>query len=157
MLSNPNVKNILSALAVAVFGYVLLGLTFLFDFLFHSLVERLIRLFTPVDFNMTYNWFPPMMHALFLVIICLISWPVFRSKLGTLYKAIYMTVPVAVILATIGIFLHNWPVVPYVVGSLFAVGVLFYLYHTKHPWLYYYTLILVALSITIFTLLGGEI
>jgi cation transport ATPase len=157
MLSNPNVKNILSALAVAVFGYVLLGLTFLLDFLFHSLVERLIRLFTPVDFNMTYNWFPPMMHALFLVIICLISWPVFRSKLGTLYKAIYMTVPVAVILATIGIFLYNWPVVPYVVGSLFAVGVLFYLYHTKQPWLYYYTLILVALSITIFTLLGGEI
>ena len=68
-----------------------------------------------------------------------------------------MTVPLVVIFVTIGIFLYHWPLVPYLVGGLFAIGVLFYLYRTKQPWLYYYTLILVALSLMILTLLGVEI
>ena len=155
MFKIPYVKNILSALAVAGFGFVLLGLTFLFNFL----VFELIGLFVSEEFIATHQWewFPIMRHALFLVIIGLISWPILRSKLGTLYKAIYMTVPLAVIFVTIGILLYNWPIVPYLVGGLFTVGVLFYLYRTKQPWLYYYTVILVALSLMIFTLLGGEI
>ena len=157
MFKNRHVKNILSAVAVAVFGFVLLGLTFLFDFLFQSLLDRVVRFFTPDDFNMTWYWFPPAKHAMFMVIIGLISWPIFRSKLGSLYKAIYMTVPLAVVFATIGILLYHWPVLPYLVGGLFAIGVLFYLYRTKQPWLYLYTVILVALSLMIFTLLGGEI
>jgi hypothetical protein len=157
MFRNPHVKNILSAVAVAGFGFVLLGLTFLFDFLFQSLVDGVTRLFTSADFNMAWYWFPPTKHAMFVVIIGLISWPIFRSKLGVLYKAMYMTVPLAVIFATIGIFLYHWPIVPYLVGGLFTVGLLFYFYRTKQPWLYYYTLILVALSLMIFTLLGGEI
>ncbi len=93
---------------------------------------------------------------MFVVIIGLISWPIFRSKLGLLYKAIYMTVPLAVVFATIGILLYHWPVLPYLVGGLFAIGVLFYLYRTKQPWLYFYTVILVALSLMILTLLGVE-
>jgi len=155
MIRNPYVKNILSALAVAGFGFVLLGLTFLFNFL----VFELIGLFVSEEFIATHQWqwFPITRHASFLVIIGLISWPILRSKLGTLYKAIYMTVPLAVIFVTIGILLYNWPIVPYLVGGLFTVGVLFYLYRTKQPWLYYYTVILVALSLMIFTLLGGEI
>ncbi len=152
---NAIVKNILSALAVATFGFVLLNLTFLFNFL----VVKLIGLFVSEEFISTHQWqwFPMIRHALFLVIIGLISWPIFRSKLGTLYKAIYMTVPLAVILVTIGIFLYRWPVVPYLVGGLFTIGVLLYLYRTKQPWLYHYTVLLVALSLMIFTLLGGEI
>ena len=144
-------------MAVAVFGFILLGLTFLFDFLLQSLVDRVVRFFTPDDFNMAWYWFPPTKHAMFMVIIGLISWPIFRSKLGSLYKAIYMTVPLAVVFATIGILLYHWPVLPDLVGGLFAIGVLFYLYRTKQPWLYLYTVILVALSLMIFTLLGGEI
>ena len=157
MFRNPHVKNILSAVAVAGFGFVLLGLTFLLDFLFQSMVDGVIRLFTPADFNMAWYWFPPTKHAMFVVVIGLISWPIFRSKLSTLHKAIYMTVPLAVVFATIGIFLYRWPLAPYLVGGLFAIGVLFYLYRTKKPWLYYYTVILVALSLMIFTLAGGEI
>ena len=157
MLKNPYVKNILLALAVAVFGFVLLNLTFLFDFLFQSLVDGVIRLFTPADFNMAWHRFPPTKHAMFMVIIGLISWPIFRSKLGVLYKAIFMTVPVAVFLVTIGIFLYEWPIVPYLVGGFFTLLVLFCFYRTKQPWLYYYSVILIALTLMIFTLLGGEI
>ena len=154
---NPCVKNILSALAVAVFGYVLLNLTFLLDFLFQSAVVWLIKLFTLDNPQKDWYWFPYLMHVAFVVLIGLVSWPILRSKLGTLYKAIYLTVPLAVILVSIGIFLYTWPVALYLVSGLFTIGVLFYLYRTKQPWLYYYTILLVAITLMIFRLLGGEI
>ena len=157
MFKNPIVKTILSALAVAGFGFMLLNVIFMFDFLLHTLVGGLIKLFIPVDPAMAYQWFPPMMHALFVAVIGLISWLIFRSKLGVLYKAIYMTVPLAVVFVTIGMFLYRWPVVVYSLGSVFGIGVLSYLYRTKKHWLYYYTVILVGLVLAIFSLLGGEI
>lgn len=157
MFKKPWVKNVLSALAVAFFGFILLNLTFLLDFLFQSVVDRIVRFFTPDDFNMAWRWFPPAKHVMFVVIIGLISWPILRSKLGTLYKAIYLTVPLAVILVTVGIFLYSWPIVSYLVGGLITIGILYYLYRTRQPWLYYYSVVLVALTLMIFTLLGGEI
>jgi len=157
MFKNPIVKNILSAVAVAGFGFMLLNLAFMFDFIFQSVVTEFIKLFTSVDFNMTYNWFPPMMHVLFVFLIGLISWLVFRLKIGALYKAIYMTVPLAVVFVTLGIFLYRWPVVAYSIGSLFSISVLYYFYRTKQPWLYYYTVILVGLAMLLVGLLGVEI
>lgn len=157
LIKNPVIKNVLSAIAVAFFGFILLTLTFIFDALFQSLVDWVVKLFTSVDFNMTWHWFPPVKHALFVVIIGLISWLVFRSKLKTIYKAIYMTVPVAVVLVTVGMFLYRWPIVGYSVGSLLCIGTLYYFYRTKQPWLYYYTVVLIGLILAIFTLSGGEI
>ncbi|MBU4227794.1 hypothetical protein KJ813_02615 [bacterium] len=157
MFKNPIVKNILSALAVAVFGFILLNLAFIFDFLVQSVVKGLIELFTPVDFETNFQWLPPAMHGLFTVIIGIVSWFVFRSKLSTLYKAIYMTVPLAVVFVTLGIFLYRWPVAAYSLGSLLSIGVLYFFYRSKQPWLYYYTVILVGLVLAIFSLLGGEI
>ena len=157
MFKNPIVKNILSAVAVTGFGFILLNFTFLFDFFFQSLIDRVIKLFTSTDINMVCYWFPPIKHTVFVVIIGLISLFVFRSKLKVLYKAIYMTVPVAVVLATVGIFLYKWPIVSYSAGSLLCIGTLYYFYRTKQPWLYYYTVVLVSITLAIFTLLGGEI
>ena len=157
MFKNPIVKNILSAVAVAGFGFILLNLTFLFDFLFQSLVDAIVTLFTPVNFNMAWNWFPPVKHALFVGVIGVISWFVFRSKLGVLYKAIFMTVPLAVVFATLGIFLYRWPVAAYSIGSLLGIGVLYYFYRTKQPWLYYYTVILIGITMLLVGLLGVEI
>jgi hypothetical protein len=54
-------------------------------------------------------------------------------------------------------FLYRWPVAAYSLGSLFGIGVLYYFYRTKQPWLYYYTVILVGFALAIFSLLGGEI
>jgi hypothetical protein len=68
-----------------------------------------------------------------------------------------MTVPTAVALATIGIFLYRWPVVAFSTGGLFSVGVLCSFYRTKQPWIYYYTVILVATTLAIMTFLGVEI
>ena len=157
LLRNQAVKNILSVLAVPVFGMILLNLTFMLDYLFQSVIDFGIRLFTRVDVNMAWGWFPPVKHALFVILICLISWRVFRSKLGVLLKAIYMTVPLAVVFVTIGMCLYRWPVIVYLVGGLFGIGILYYFYRSKKHWLYYYTLILVALTLMIISLLGGEI
>lgn len=157
MFKNPIAKKILSAVAVAGFGFVLLNFTFLFDFFFQSLVQGFIKFFTPIDFAMTYSWFPPIMHIMFVIVIGLISWAVFRSKLSVFLKAVYMTVPVAVGLATLGMFLYPWPVAIYLLGALLVIGVLYYFYRSKQPWLYYYTLILVSFALAIFSLSGGEI
>ncbi len=157
ILKNPLVKNILSALAVAGVGFVLLNLTFLFDYIFQSAVIWFIKLFTSDNPPMAWYWFPPVMHIVFVVLIGLISWAVFRTKFRVLFKAIYMIVPTAVVLVTLGMFFYQWPVVPYLLGALLIAGVLCYFHRTKQPWLYYYSVILISLVLAIFTFLGGEI
>lgn len=157
LLKNPLASNILSVLAVAIFGFILLNITFLFDAVFQHAIRGFFGLFIPFGPEINPYWFPPLMHCLFVIVIMLISWLVFKSKLKTIYKAVYMTVPVAVVLATVGIFLYPWQAISYSVGSLLCIGALYYFYRTKQPWLYYYAVILVGLTMGIFTLLGGEI
>lgn len=147
----------MSAIGVAGFGFILLNLAFMLDFFFQSAVIWCIDLFTSANPPMDWAWFPPIMHIAFIILIGLLSWFVFRSKLGVLYKATYMTVPLAVVLVTIGMFLYRWPIAAYSLGSLFTIAVLYYFYRTKQPWLYYYTLILIGLVMLIVGLLGVEI
>jgi hypothetical protein len=153
----PWLKNVLSALAVAIFGFILLNLTFLFDVLFQSLIDLFVSLFTQVNISMDWSWFSPFKHVLFVIVIGLISWFVFKSRLKVIYKAIYMVVPIAVVLATLGMFLYRWPMILYPLGALLCLGTLYYFYRTKQPWLYYYAVILISITLTIFTLFGGEI
>jgi len=131
-LKKPLAKNILSTLAVVIFGFILLNLTFLFDFLFQSSIIGFIKLFTPVDLMGNFHWFPPVMHILFMIVIGLISWFVFKSKLGALYKAIFMTVPLAVVFVTMGMFLGQWPTVVYSIGGLLFIGILFYFFAPRN-------------------------
>lgn len=156
IIRNPIIKYILSALAVAIFGFILLNVTFFLDYIFQSIVGFFIRLFTSVDYNMT-SWYPPLMHLLFLVIIVLISWFVFHSKVKVLYRSIYMTVPLAAVFATIGIFLYRRPTFAYLLGAIFFISVLYYFYKTKKPWIYYYTLVLVSFVMLLVSILGVEI
>jgi len=156
-IKNPIIKNILSATAVAGFGFILLNAAFLFDFLYQSAVRGVVRLFIPLNPESDLFWFPPTMHVSFMIVIILITWLVFRSKLGVLYKAIFSTVPLAVVLVTMGMFLYRWPILSYSLGGLFCISVLYYLRRAKRHWLYMYTVILVGLVLAIFSLLGGEI
>ena len=155
--ATPPVRNILSALAVTFFGFILLNLTFLSDALYQGAIRRFIGLFVPLGPELAFDWFPPLMHGSFVVIIGLISWLVFRSKLKIIYKAIFMTVPVAVVLVTTGMFLYHWPVVSYSVGAFLCTGTLYYFCRTKQPWIYFWAVILVGVTLAIFTTLGGEI
>lgn len=159
VFKNPTFKNILSALAVALFGMILLNITFLIDALFQSAIDFIMRLFieTDVDMNIAWNWFPLLKHGLFFIIVGCISFVVFRSKISVLYKAIFMTVPVALVLATIGMLFYRIPGVVYLLGGIFSLGSLYYCYRTKQPWLYYYTIILIALVMFITTISRTEI
>lgn len=156
-LQNPIVKNILSALAVAFFGFLLLNLTFIFDAIYQGIVRGLIGIFLPLAPEKNFFWFPLLMHLSFVFIIGIISWIVFRSKLGMLFKAIYMTVPVAVALVTCGMFLYTWPVLSYTAGVSLWAGTLYYLYRTKQPWLYYFALILIGIVMLFVVIKGIEI
>lgn len=156
-IENPYAKNVLYAVAVAVFGFILLNLTFLFDFLFQSIIDRIIGVFIPIDEYMTWPWFPSVKHFMFVIVILLISWFIFKSKIRDIYKATFLTVPSAVILVTVGIFFYQLPVIVYLVSSLLITGILYYFYYNKKPWLYYYAVILVALALIIMTLTGAEI
>jgi len=154
MFGNRRVRNILKALVIAGAGFILLNLTFLFFYAVSLLLELiLIQGSTPRESQ----WFMPVSFAVSTAIIGLVSWLVFRSRLLILVKATYMTVPTAVALVIIGIAFYRWPVVPYLVNGALTVGILFVFYRTRQPWLYYYSVILVALTLLIYTLLGGEI
>ena len=158
LIKNKIIKNILSALAVAVFGFILLNVAFLFDFLFQSLLLGFFGIFVPIDLtDSNFSGVPPIMHILFIGLIGLISWFVFKSKLKVIYKAVYMTVPLAVVFVTIGMFFYQWPIVGYLLGILFGISVLYYFYRTKQPWIYYYTLILISFIMLIVGLFGVEI
>lgn len=150
-------KNILSALAVAFFGYILLNLTFLLDFLYWSAIRGVIGFFIPLGPEMSNRWLPPLFHVSFVIVMGIISFFIFRSRLKVLYKAIYLVVPVAVVLVTVGMFLYQWPVISYSLGGLLCLATLYYFYRTKQPWLYYYAVILTGVTLAIFTLIGGEI
>ena len=157
LFKNQIIKNILSAVAVAVFGFILLNLTFLADALYQGLVRGFVGLFIPLNPETDLYWFPPLMHASFVVIIGIISWFVFKSKLKVLYKAVYMAVPLAVVYVTIGMFLYQWPIASYSLSIIFGMCVLYYFYRTKQPWIYYYTLILISFAMLLVALLGVEI
>jgi hypothetical protein len=156
-LNNPVVNNIISAMGIAFLGMALLNLTFIVDALYQGLVRGIISLFIPLGPDMELYWFPPLMHGSFVVMICIMSYFIFRSRIKVFYKAAFMAVPVAVVLVTLGMFLYRWPIILYSLGTLSCISVLYWLYHKRLPWQYYYTLILFSLALAIFTLLGGEI
>jgi hypothetical protein len=105
----------------------------------------------------SYKWFAPVKNLLFLSLMLVLSLFVFKSKLKPLYKAIYMTAPLTVIFMNIGMFSYQLPIVTYSLGVLFFSCVLYYLFKTKKPWIYYYSLLFVSFVMLLVMLLGIEI
>ncbi len=153
----PWAKNILSALAVALFGFILLSLAFMLDFLFQMLMRHIIELFVTLGPESMTPWFSPLVHLSFAVLISVLSWFVFKSNLRTLFKAAFLVVPLATVLVTMGMFLYQWIAATFIIGGLIVAGVIYYLYRTKQHWLYYYATILISIMLAVFTLMGGEI
>ncbi len=156
MFKKPFVRNILFALAIAVFGFILLNLAFLFAAVFQKFVDILARPFVASETETT-HWYPILRHLLFVLVILLITWLVFRTKLQPIYKAIFMTVPLAVVYVTIGLLLYEMPVFLYIICGLTTAGLLYYFIRYKKSWLFSYTVILVTVALLIMTLTGVEI
>lgn len=143
-------KNILLAPAVAGIGFILLNLTLLLN----GLVFHWLDLLRPPP--QPESWFV-LRHIIFMVIILVISWAVFRTRLRVWFKAGFLMVPAAVTLLTIGMFLGRWPVLAYGMGGLLSLVILLYFYRTRKSWLYFYSVILVAVALLIFGLAGVDI
>jgi hypothetical protein len=143
IFKNIIVKNVLSGVAVAFFGSILLNVAFMLDFLFQTLMDLILKLITPVNLNMATSWYPPIKHFMFVAIIGFVSWFIFRSKLNMLIKAIYLTVPLAVVYITIGMFLYRFPIISISLSGFFSICLFWYFYKTKKHWLYFYALVLI--------------
>jgi len=157
VLKKNVLKIIASLIAVPVFGMILLNVAFLLDALYQSVVRTCVGFFIPLGPDMKIYWFPPLMHISYLVIILVITFFVFRSKLAAIYKAIFMIVPLAAVSVTMGMLLYQWPYVVYSVGGLFFIGVIYLLYRTKKPWIYFYSAAVIGMTMLMIQLLGVEI
>ncbi len=157
VIKNRALKNVLSALAVAGLGFVLLNAAFIVDAVYQSAARGLIELLVPAEALMNFRLYPPLMHISFAVIVGLVSWPVLRSKLADLYKATYLIVPLAMVYATIGMFLYRWPAAVFAAGGLFGFGSLYFIHRAKKPWLYYYSLFLTTSVMAAVVILGIDI
>ena len=153
MIRNQTVRTALSALAILVFGFILLNATFILYVIWGSLLDLVFG----ADYAANHSWFLILQYVIFLIIIGLISWLVLRSKIRPIYKAIFSTVPFAAGFVTIGIFLFSWPVAVYSISALAAIATLYYFYRTQKIWFYWFALIAVALALGIFTSIGGDI
>ncbi len=140
-------KNILSVLVIIVGGFILFNLAFL---LAAFVINTTIRVL-----GMAQNEAPPIVgRVLYLLLIFLISWLVFRSRLNDIIKATFLTMPLMVILIMVGISLYQqskWMIAG--MGAVIICAVLSYFYKKKLSWLYYFStfyVVVLALCVMLF-------
>ena len=128
----------------------LLTVLFVLYTLIHNFFDIVVR-------NVGLRPFPILRPIILFVVPAVISWFVFRSKMAVLFKASFTNVPMAAILAVIGIGFDSQPALIYSLGALFALGVLAYLFITKKSWLYYFSVISISIVMLVVSLSGTEI
>lgn len=143
----------MQALMIAVIGVALLNITFMFDFAWQSAVKFVFLR----NIDLGNSWFPLYMHLLFVLLIAIISWLVYRMHLGDIYKATYTMVPAAVLLVTDGILFYRWPIYAYSVGVIASLIILYVFYQKKLSWFYYFAVLFVALVLLVMGLTGQQI
>lgn len=156
MKKYPILIKIWHALAVAIFGFVLLNIVFILDSLLTQLISRIISLFTSFVPE-SFRWFPPLSQVIFVIIIAISSFYIFRSKLSDVLKCIFLTVPLVIFYVAIGIIFFTIPIVGYAIATLLTISLLYFFFYKKLSWIYFYTVILVALTLMTFTVVGGQI
>ena len=131
-------KNTLSELVIIVGGFILFNLAFLLAALVINATMSVLRI--------PQNEAPPIVGwVVYLLLIFLISWFIFRSRLNDTIKAIFLTMPLMVILVMIGVSLHQqskWIITG--IGALIICVVILYLHKKKLSWLYYFSAFYVA-------------
>ena len=131
-------KNILFMLAIVGAGFILFIIAFIFAaFVLNATMSVL---------GMPQDAAPPFAgRVIYLILILLISWLVFRAKLPDLAKATFLTMPLMVILVMVGIVSHlqsKWLIVG--IGAVIIGAVLFYFYKKRLSWLYFFATIYIA-------------
>lgn len=151
MKLKPWQKSLLSMIIIIIGGFIL----FNFAFILTALVVRATMFIIRAPENMP----PPYIGRYITVILILImSYIVFRSRLNDTIKATYLTMPLMVALVMIGLSLYGKPQwVIYGTGALVIFAVTFYLYKKKLSWLYYFSTFYVAILGLYIMISGMEI
>jgi hypothetical protein len=151
----PWVKNVLYGLAIIAGGFVLFNVAFMLASLVMLAYNAVARLIFG-DLNtapqeLRFSWI-----YVYLVLVLVLSWFFLRWKRpNDLLKAIYLTMPLMVLLMTIGIALYTIPQwVMAIIGCLILGGVMLYLYKTKRSWVYYFSSIYVGV-LALYVMLSG--
>ena len=132
-------KNIVSAIIIAVGGFILFNIAFILAAATSQVCSLFVRLFAG---NNDFAINPIFSRYVFALIVLCISWFVFKSKLKTLVKATYLTMTLMVLLVLEGIRFYEQPKwVPISIGAFVLVSVIFYLCKKKLPWQYYFATI----------------
>lgn len=146
MKGKPWVKAALSMLCIIVGGFILFNIAFM-------LVALVMRILAFVDGT---QGIPPA-YGRFIVVILIfvISWFIFRSKLNDLIKATYLTMPLMVVLVMIGIYSFQLSQsVVYILGGIVVAALLYYIYKKKLSWLYYFATAYVV-AVALFVMIAG--
>ncbi len=142
-------KNILSMLIIIGVGFVLFNVAFILAYFVMKAYDMVIMTFVD-NYAIRFSW-----HYLYLILVLLLSWFVFRRRLEDLVKATFSTMPLIVVLSEVGIQFYQWPILVWVFGAAIVGAVLLYLYKTKRSWLYYFAVIYVVV-VEIFIMLSGK-
>lgn len=146
-------KNALSMLAIVVIGFILFNVAFILAWFVSRAYSMAIMLFAKqTDGNL--GMIHSLWHYVYLILIILLSWFVLRLQLNDLVKATFLTLPLVVVLAEVGVQFYTLPVLVYVISALIIATILFYLYKTKHSWLYYFATLYVAV-VMLYVMLSG--
>lgn len=148
MKLKPWQKNLLSIIIIIIGGFAL----FNFAFILTALVVRATMIVMRTPENMP----PPYIgRYITVILILIISYIVFKSRLNDTIKATYLTMPLMVILVMIGISLYGqsqWII--YGVGTIVIFATVFYIFKKKLPWLYYFSVLYVA-TLGLYIMISG--
>ena len=143
--------NVLSALAIILGGYVLFVAAFM---LVAVTVNGMMALM-----GMPENATPPVAgRIIFLVLLAILSAVVFRLRIPDVVKATYLTMPLMVILVTIGLVFHRLPDIAMAgIGAVVIVGLVLFLVRKKLSWMYYFATAYVSVLALVMMLTGMDI
>lgn len=131
-------KNMLSVLVIVVGGFVLFNAVFL---LAAFVMNASTRVFGMPEGAAPYF----LSRVLFLILVFMISSGVFKSRLNTLAKATFLTMPLMVVLVMVGMVLYQQPKFLQIgIGTLIISAAIYYLYKKTLSWHYYFSVLYVA-------------
>ncbi len=143
----PWVKSLLSVLVIIGGGFALFNLAFIIA----AAIMWLTGIFTGLEG-------PRHVVGIIMLILLVLSWFVFKSRLSNLLKATFLTMPLMTILVSLGLLLYEQPQwITYVIGAILIVMVLIYLYTKKLQWHYYVSTLYVGILALIIMITGMEI
>lgn len=123
-------KNVLSTVFIIFVGFIFFNLAFMLAALIINVIMKIMG--TPENSAPHFiSW------VIYLMLIFLISVLVFKSKINTLFKATFLTMPLMIIIVLIGMTFYQTKLLVAMIGAVFIGSVVLFLNKKKLPWQYY--------------------